>query len=173
MRARRSVRSRRREGCPERVAGRMRLARRNVVHRSLLVDAAIPDQERNPRRKYRPGRAKSPKKSVKPSHGHIAASARRTLRSDAPLADREIRHTGETDFAGAPRLTRRPFDRVVVVVSLVLGEQIAGSVGAAVAAQIEINDGVTARDPHGRIGGPPNWCRPTAWTAPSGTSAGR
>ena len=76
-------------------------------------------------------------------------------RGNPILADRQIRHTVERYPPIAPGLRTCPFDQVVVVKGLSLGEQVASAVRGSRTPEVCVDNRVTARHPDGRIGGFP------------------
>ena len=80
---------------------------------------------------------------------------RRLEIGDEPLVDREIGNAGQADIAVAPRLRRRPFDRVVEVDRFRERPRLALAGRLAAAAPVDAHGGVAARHPPFRVDGLP------------------
>ena len=78
---------------------------------------------------------------------HDRLQRRRLQIGDEPLVDREIRDAGQPDVAVAPRLRRRPFDRVVEVDRLGERPGLALARRLAAAAPVDAHRGVALRHP--------------------------
>jgi hypothetical protein len=71
---------------------------------------------------------------------------------DFVLAHAKVGNTVEPDAAVGPGLHARPFDKVVIVLRFLVGEQLAGSFRRAAAAQVGIHHDVAVWHPHARVG---------------------
>ena len=78
---------------------------------------------------------------------HDRLQRRRLQVGDEPLVDREIGDAGQPDVAVAPRLRRRPFDRVVEVDRLGERPRLALARRLAAAAAVDAHRGVALRHP--------------------------
>src|SRR5579862_6188547 len=72
---------------------------------------------------------------------------RRPQSGGLPLTDREIRNSVEADFPRRPWLRADPFDDVGVVLSFFVRKEGTGPARGSEAAQIQVDDGVSARNP--------------------------
>src|SRR5262245_53918382 len=81
------------------------------------------------------------------------------------LRDGEIADTVQSHLAGAPGLVGDPFDRLVIALRLMLGENGRWAPACPIAGKIEVNHGISRRDPKIGIGRLPTCQRREPGTA--------